>query len=1046
MTANFGEAQLKLTVDIPSFRAELGQAMDSVNEWKNALANNLKFDVNAEPLKEIPAAANEGKESVEKLGNESETAISKMANFTLIQGIVNGLTNAFSNVSDYVMGFIKDFGAAELSSKKLENNLKNLGQQDYFSTLIKQAEDLAKITPFDDDDIVNAQAMLGTFKLSGEQIQALTPRMIDLAAAYQQAGQTGMNLQQVAVMIGKGAGTEMVSGLTRVGIVMSETEKEFLKTATGMDKINALTKILDANFKGLGQTLGGTTVGQMQMFENAMENIREEIGQQLMPVFNFFKGILEGLMNVFKELPSTMQLVIVAIVGVGGALAALIPILAALDIASGGTLLLIGAIVTALAGLGGAFIANIDSIKGWVVEMLGGQENVQKVMSAANELWEMLEEFGAFLYDTLIDAFMEVKEGAIEIWDQFGITGEGSGKLLDNIKSLVKEGLELAQRNFRTLIDLVVTIIKEYQNFILRHPDLISAFKSVAEFGIGAVIIAIRAAVELFGVLISSALRAVQAIAGLAQAFEGLGKLNLVDAIFNPGRIDEAVNQIKAGIDKVKTSMTFEGSNSLTKSGNNAGEIVGPPKPEITSLPKTETTGSTGNNKGSGKGGDSDKEADKLEKEMLDDKLQALENELKLAGDVAEKRIEIIQTYQAELAAMLTTLQLDESREKVQNKLVDLQADMNKMNDDASKKQKESTDKNNELIADVTKFIADRQNKILTGVAKETADIEKAYDAMYKKIAASKLTAENQAEQIKLLDTQKEIDLAAAKERFEKQAQTELTKLKLDNEKTDHALKIKNINDRFKREKDDIRAKFGETKTTEDLIKQIEIARVREVQKVQAENQAVFMGIIQAGWSAVTGSIQQGFSAVWESVFGQANSLFEQFVQTVISKLLEIAASELFTTIIDVVSGGAGGGIFGMLGSIFKAKGGRVNKDQPYVVGEEGWEWFIPDVPGYILNNRDAMATVSNQLSGMNSNPAPLNVPGGKMPEASFGGSSITIDLGGVSANVTKKSLTGELNQQEWNDLTDNELVPQISQALKRIGKKVVDDSIKIRK
>jgi len=1045
MAANFGEAQLKLSVDIPSFRAELGQAFDAVNEWKNALVNNLQFNVDTNPLKEIPGIANEGGEAVKNLGNESKSAIDKMADFTVIKGIIDGVTNSFTQIKDYVMGFIKDFGAAEQSSVKLQNNLKNLGQQDYFSTLVKQAEDLSKITPFDDDDIINAQAMLGTFQLSGEQIQALTPRMLDLSAAYQQAGQSGMGLQQIAVMIGKGAGTEMVAGLTRVGVVMTETEKDFLKTATGMEKINALSKILDNNFKGLGQSMAGTTLGQMQMFENQMENIREEIGAQLVPVFNFFKGAAEGVMNIFKELPSTMQLAIVAIVGVGGALAALIPILAALGVASGGTLILVGAIVTALAGLGGAFIANIDSIKAWIVEVVGGEQNIQKIKETADELWNMLESFASFIQAELVNAYKDLVS-----------SGDGIKvnilQIMESFKTLVKEGITLAREHIHSLTESTKLIIKAFQDFKKENSDLVAALEWVGKVGFAGLVVYIKGTITAFDAIINVVSRVIKALTGLWEVMKSLNTINLADLVFNPSTWEAKVDAFKNALSMVGDA--FKSQDVVGELSQSKDSFVTAPTRKDLGMPEIglreqvlsdNKKSPTGKDKGSGKGDDADKEAEKIEKEMLDDKLDALENELKLAGDVAEKRAAIIQSYQTELSTLLTALQFDENREKVHNKLVDLQSDMNKITDETSKKQKESNEKNNEMISDVTKFITDRQNKILTGIDKETADIEKAYTAMYEKIAKSKLTTDQQSEQKALLDTQKQVDLAALSTKFATQGEMDLAKLRMDNEKNDYNLKIKNINEKFKKEKDDIKAKFGETKVTEDLLKQLEIARVKEVQKVQAENQALMIGLIQSGWGTVMTAVQAGFQQIWVSVFGQANSLFEQFVQTVISKLLEIAASKLFTTIIEAVSGG-GGGVLGFLGGIFKAKGGRVKAGQPYIVGEEGPESFIPDINGYILNNQDAMDVISGGIAGLETEMKPISIPKLNIPDAGFAGtvSSNIFNLGGVNPTVNNKSLSG-LSQQEWNNLIDKDVLPQISQALKRIGKNVVDDTIKPR-
>ena len=55
---------------------------------------------------------------------------------------------------------------------------------------------------------------------------------------------------------------------------------------------------------------------------------------------------------------------------------------------------------------------------------------------------------------------------------------------------------------------------------------------------------------------------------------------------------------------------------------------------------------------------------------------------------------------------------------------------------------------------------------------------------------------------------------------------------------------------------------------------------------------------------------------------------------------------------------GSGGGIFGkLIGGLFKARGGPVFSNQPYVVGERGPELFMPNASGSIVPNNQLMGT-----------------------------------------------------------------------------------------
>lgn len=61
-----------------------------------------------------------------------------------------------------------------------------------------------------------------------------------------------------------------------------------------------------------------------------------------------------------------------------------------------------------------------------------------------------------------------------------------------------------------------------------------------------------------------------------------------------------------------------------------------------------------------------------------------------------------------------------------------------------------------------------------------------------------------------------------------------------------------------------------------------------------------------------------------------------------------------------VAGGGAGGGLRMQL----RARGGPVQRGTPYVVGEEGWEVFVPDAAGRILNQRQLAGSKYSTTAG----------------------------------------------------------------------------------
>lgn len=117
-------------------------------------------------------------------------------------------------------------------------------------------------------------------------------------------------------------------------------------------------------------------------------------------------------------------------------------------------------------------------------------------------------------------------------------------------------------------------------------------------------------------------------------------------------------------------------------------------------------------------------------------------------------------------------------------------------------------------------------------------------------------------------------------------------------------------------------------------------------------------------------TLLSGITDTFTSSFGQGMSNVilqgEKFADTLrnIGKLLASAVIQKAISIF-LTGGlggtgffGSGGGIFGkLIGGLFKARGGPVFSNQPYVVGERGPELFMPNASGSIVPNNQLMGT-----------------------------------------------------------------------------------------
>ena len=186
-----------------------------------------------------------------------------------------GVGIAIGGLTAFLVKSVKAFGVQEAAVARLENAMRNVkgASADGASGLIQFAGELQKVTSFGDEQIISAQAMLATFQLNEKQIRAITPRLLDMAAATEKTSGVQADLEQIAIALGKGF-TGQIGTLSRYGVVLDEQK---VKT----EGFSGIIESLDNNFKGAAEAGAKTLQGQVKSFGNAFGDLQEQIGAAL---------------------------------------------------------------------------------------------------------------------------------------------------------------------------------------------------------------------------------------------------------------------------------------------------------------------------------------------------------------------------------------------------------------------------------------------------------------------------------------------------------------------------------------------------------------------------------------------------------------------------------------------------------------------------------------------------------------------------------------------------------------------------------------------
>lgn len=156
--------------------------------------------------------------------------------------------------------------------------------------LLKNASALQALTIHGDEEIINAQSLIANFIREESIINRLLPAIIDMADAKQ------INLASAADLVTKSVASE-TNALARYGI-------QITGAAGSTERANSAIKALNRAFGGTGQALAQTDVGKIQQTVNLIGDIKEEIGNNLIPIqkeyYQLVLDTLEGWKQISK--------------------------------------------------------------------------------------------------------------------------------------------------------------------------------------------------------------------------------------------------------------------------------------------------------------------------------------------------------------------------------------------------------------------------------------------------------------------------------------------------------------------------------------------------------------------------------------------------------------------------------------------------------------------------------------------------------------------------------------------------------------------------
>ena len=304
MAKKLAEAFVAVTTDLKPLGQGLGKAQSNLQSFVSKASDGIG------QLKQHFSAFSSGfATGWNMVMGPIKKVLGSLAKVTLALGAVAAASVALAAVvairfSREAIGLYK---VQEESEMRLAAALKATGGAAGFTAkeLQAYASSLQEVTKFGDEQTLAAMARLTTFKsIQGDIFKRATEAAMDLA-------ETGFgSLETNIIQLGKALEDPAIglTALRRVGVTFTQQQQEQIKSLVEANRLYEAQEILlaavEGQVGGVARAMALTDTGKIEQAENAIGDLKEEIGKELIPSLLAWK---QAQLEIFKALTPTIK-------------------------------------------------------------------------------------------------------------------------------------------------------------------------------------------------------------------------------------------------------------------------------------------------------------------------------------------------------------------------------------------------------------------------------------------------------------------------------------------------------------------------------------------------------------------------------------------------------------------------------------------------------------------------------------------------------------------------------------------------------------------
>ena len=226
--------------------------------------------------------------SIESITKGSDKLKVSLLNFNQAVAAIQNVASALGQVSSAISGMTQFYAAQVEAETKLQTVMRNTmnasdAEVQSIKDLCSAQQELGVIG--DEVQLAGVQE-LATYASKKSSLETLIPVMNDMIAQQYGFNATQESAVNIATMMGK-VFAGQTSALSRYGYTFTEAQEQILKFGTEEEKAATLAEVVRQSVGGVNAELAKTDTGRMVQLNNAIGDIKEQVGQMLIPFQSF---------------------------------------------------------------------------------------------------------------------------------------------------------------------------------------------------------------------------------------------------------------------------------------------------------------------------------------------------------------------------------------------------------------------------------------------------------------------------------------------------------------------------------------------------------------------------------------------------------------------------------------------------------------------------------------------------------------------------------------------------------------------------------------